>query len=208
MNGRVLDTERKKTVMWGVKPKILKRNPPKNKFILLFIGVVKESQGLDRVFSYLRNSKDTLLNIIGICDPVLFKKYQRMIKTYKIANQVFFPNRFFSDCDIDELSKRCHVGIAMYDTDSNNPTYYTDPGKIKAYIEMGLPVIMSDVSAVSTFVKKYHAGVVIIQDSKSIQQAIEEIKHNYSFYETGVKRFVDYFHFEKYYKKKFAFLEK
>jgi glycosyltransferase involved in cell wall biosynthesis len=207
MNGEVLNQERHKTVMWGVKPKKLIRKPSKNKFTILFVGVVKESQGLDYIFSFLKEHKSYTLSVIGICDPILFSKYNKIIKKYKIEKQVYFPNRFFSDEEVNELSKRCHVGIAMYDTDSTNPTYYTDPGKVKAYIEMGLPVIMSDVSAVSPFIKKFKAGEVISQDVTAIQEAIVKIKNNYKNYENGVKKFISYFYFDSYYKKRFKFLE-
>lgn len=208
MNGKVLDTYKRKTVMWGVKPKNLPRKTTKNKFTILFVGVVKPSQGLDHIFSFLKSHKDSYLNIIGICDPQLFSKYKKIIKMNKIEKQVFFPNRFFSDDEVDKLSLRSHVGIAMYDTDPNNPTFYTDPGKVKAYIEMGLPVIMSDVSEVSKYIKNYKAGEVIEQNEYAIQHAIEKIKKNYTTYEKGVKKLTEYFYFERYYKSKFVFLEK
>jgi glycosyltransferase involved in cell wall biosynthesis len=208
LNKKVLDTSRHKTIMWGVKPKKLDRKPSSKSFRILFVGVVKESQGLEYIFDFLKNHKECYLNIIGICDDILFKKYTKIIKNYNIEKQIYFPNKFFSDSDVDVISKKCHVGIAMYDTDPQNPTYYTDPGKVKAYIEMGLPVIMSDVSAVSPYIKKFKAGEVITQDKNAIQNAITKIKNNYYAYEIGVKKFCEYFYFESYYEQKFKFLEK
>src|SRR6185369_16244742 len=208
MNGRIVDTNKRKTVMWGVKPKHLKRKLSKNNFVILFVGVVKESQGIEHIFSFLKENNDCFLNIIGICDAALYKKYKKIIKEYKIEKQIFFPNKFFSDNELNKLSQKSHVGIAIYDTDPNNPTYYTDPGKVKAYVEMGLPVIMSDVSAVSEYIKKYHSGEVIAQDTQAVKKAIAKIKKNYHLYEKGVKAMTDYFYYENYYEKKLKFLEK
>lgn len=208
MSGEVLDTAYRKTVMWGVKPKHIQRSLPPDICSLLFVGLIKPGQGLSLLFRFLQENKNYKLNIIGNCSDDLFQNYQQTIKKYKIHARVFFPNKFFSDSELDHLSKKCHVGVALYDTSKNSATYYTDPGKIKAYAELGLPVIMSDTSAIAIYVKKFKSGEVIGYSKESMTQALINIKENYKIYKKGIERFNSFFYYESYYKKKFNFLEK
>ncbi len=207
MNGRVINSPKKKTIMWGVLPKGIRRSA-KGKFSALFVGVIKESQGLEFIFDFLKNNKDFSVSIIGSCDKALYKRYKKIIKKNNISKQVFFPNKFFSDEELERISKKCHVGIALYDTDTSSATYYTDPGKVKTYASLGLPLIMTDVSAVAPYVKKMRNGIVINKNEKEFAHALFKIKNEYPKYIKGVKKFNEHFNYEKYYKKSFVFLER
>ena len=207
-NGKVVSANNKKTVMWGVEPKNVQRNFPKDAFTILFIGLIKDSQGLEFMFDFLKKHKDYKLNIIGICDDKLYESYIKTIRRLGISSQVYFPNQFFSDEDLKEISKKCHIGVALYNVDKSNPTYYTDPGKVKAYAEMLLPVIMSDTSGIASFVKKFRSGIVIDQSPSDLAKAFREIKNNYQEYILGLNKFNKYFYYEEYYRKAFKFLER
>ena len=207
-NGKILNTERRRTILWGVKPRKIQRDFEKTQYSLLFVGLVKDSQGLELLFEFLRLHKKYSLKIIGVTHGNLYEHYQKMIKDLGISKQVYYPNRFFSTKDLDEISKTCFVGTAPYVTGKTNGTYFVDPGKVKAYTEMGLPVIMTITSAVAPYIKKYKAGELIKSDVHSFSQAILKIKRFYKMYLLGVKKFNDYFYYETYYKKKFDFLER
>lgn len=207
MNGKILNSDNRKTVMWGVRPKAIKRTFDSNNFSILFVGLIKESQGLEFFYDFLKVNKEYKLKIIGICDKKLYLKHVSIIKRYRIGNQVYFPNKFFSDEELNEISKECQVGIALYDIDKSNATYYTDPGKVKAYTELGLPVIMSNISSVAPYILKFKAGEVVDRNFESIKIAITKVRKNYKDYLDGVNNFNKYFYFEDYYGKKFKFLE-
>lgn len=206
MNGKVVNTKKRKTILWGVKPRIIREGIPQGPLTMLFVGVIKEFQGLDLVFSFLKKNKEYKLNIIGVCDDRLYKKYKKLFAEYRITNQVYFPNRFIPKEELEEISKKCFVGVAPYLTGSMYGTYYIDPGKTKEYAELGLPIIMSNTSVIAPYVKKFNAGEVIKRDVGSLRIAIEKIKKNYDIYLGGLKRFNDHFYYEKYYGEKFSFL--
>lgn len=206
-NGKIINNNKKKTVMWGVKPIIPGKKTAGGKFTILFVGLVKESQGLEEVFGLLKNYQNYTLKIVGICDDSLYKKYKKMIALYRIKDRVDFPNRFFSDGELEKVASKSHVGIALYDTSDSNPTYYTDPGKVKTYSQLGLPVIMSNTSGVVSFVKKFKSGVVV-RDVKEVPKAIWEIRDHYSKYADGLEKFNNHFSFERYYGEKFQFLRR
>lgn len=207
MNGKVVSTKRRKTILWGVKPRIVRKGIPQGSPTMLFVGVIKELQGLDLVFSFLKENKEYRLNIIGVCDDRLYKKYKRLFILYKITNQVYFPNKFIPSEELEQISKKCFVGVAPYLTGDTHGTYYIDPGKIKEYTELGLPVIMSNTSVIAAYIKKFNAGIIIKRDVTSLHTAIEKIKNNYNIYLEGLKRFNSHFYYEDYYAKNFVFLE-
>jgi len=201
--GEIVDNHNKKTVMWGIKPKKIVKKLSNKQFHMLFIGLIKDSQGLEFIFSFLRGHKNYKISIIGLCDDTLYLKYKNMIKVFKIENQVYFPNKFLSNDDLAKFSLNCDIGIALYNIDKSNPTYYTDPGKVKAYAELNLPVIMSSTSAISPFIKRFKAGEVISKKEESLQNALIKIKKNHQLYKRGLKKFNDYFYYKKYYNEKF-----
>lgn len=207
MNGKVMNTRTSKTIMLGVKPKHIKRDIEKAGRTILFVGVVRSGVGLEIVYEFLKANPIYNLKVIGICDKELYQKNQEMIKQYGVGSRVYFPNRFFFDDELNEISKKCFVGVALYNIDNTSTIYYADPGKVKTYTEMGLPVIMSKTSSIAPYIKKYKAGEVIDRNAQSLAKAIEKIKANYSMYIAGVNKLNKLFYYETYYEEKFKFLE-
>lgn len=207
MNGRVLSSDKRKTVMLGVKPKSISRVFDEKNFNILFVGLIKEHQGLELFFDFLKINEEYRLKIIGDCEKKLFAKHMNIVKEYKIEKQVYFPNKFFSDEELTQISKECQIGIALYVADESNVTYYTDPGKVKTYAELGLPVIMSNIPSIAPYILKFKAGEIVERNKSSLSNALKKIRNNYSEYTDGIKKFNKYFYFEDYYKKRFKFLE-
>lgn len=206
MNGKVLSTKKRKTVMWGVKPLKIERKNDFSLFTLLFIGLIKPSQGLEETFLFLKSHNQYRIKILGVCEKNLYEKYKKLIKHYNIEKRVFFPNKFFSESEVVQHSLDAHVGIGLYDISPNNATHYADPGKIKTYAELGLPIIMSNISDVVYYIKKFQCGEVINEDN-SLENALVKIKKDYKKYSNGLKKFNEYFYYEDYYRSKFTFLE-
>jgi glycosyltransferase involved in cell wall biosynthesis len=67
---------------------------------------------------------------------------------------------------------RCAVALAPYPDVPENFTRYTDPGKPKAYLSAGLPVILTDVPEVAQQIEQAGCGLVVKDDPDSIAQAI------------------------------------
>lgn len=206
MNGSIVNSENRKTVMWGVKPKHIVRKPLTKELQILFVGLIKPSQGIENMLLFLKEHKDYKIKILGVCEANFYKKLTALIKKYKIEKQVYFPNAFLSDDELEKESRTCHVAVALYDVSPLNATYYADPGKVKSYAEHGLPIIMSNISDVADYVKKFGCGEVVdrIDD---LDQAFIKIKKNYKKYLVGLEKFNQYFDYETYYKKSFRFLE-
>lgn len=207
MNGKVVNTKNSRTIMLGVNPKHIKRDIDKVGQTILFVGVIRPNVGLEIVYEFLKNNKAYNLKVIGITDEKTYTQHMGIIKKYGIGNRVYFPNRFFFDKELNEVSKECFVGVALYTIDNTSTIYYADPGKVKTYTEMRLPVIMSNTSSIAPYIKDLKAGEVIKRDSVSLKKALEEIKKNYPIYTKGVEKLNKKFYYETYYVEKFNFLE-
>lgn len=199
MNGSVINKSNKKTVMWGVKPKKIKRNLETTKYSILYVGVVRNSSGLHLAYELLKTHKEYSLKVIGVCDEKTFAAHKKIISKYEISDRVFFPNRFYSDHELDEVSKECFVGIATYTIDNTNVIYYSDPGKVKTYAEMGLPIIMSKTSMIAPYIIKFKAGEVIDREIDAFDTALKKIQKDYDAYLQGLNKFNKHFYYENYY---------
>ena len=206
-NGKVVTLPNKKTVMWGVKPYTGSKKQITSPFKLLFVGVIRPSQGVEDLLLFIKNTSKVQLSIIGVCETALYKEYIHSIKEYNIVDRVWFPNTFVSDEELKKLSIRHHVGIALYEKGEHTATHYTDPGKVKTYIELGLPVIMTNTSAIAPYIKQYMAGE-LVEEVVELPEVLERMKRRYDVYQKGVHAFAQYFEYEKYYNQALAVLEK
>lgn len=205
-NGNIVKLENKKTVMWGVKPYKGPKKQIISPFRLLFVGVVRPSQGIEDLLLYIKQTSKVELSIIGVCERALYDKYILLVKKYNISNRVWFPNKFVDEKELIKISASHHVGIALYEKGKDSATYYTDPGKVKTYIELGLPVIMSNTSSITSYIKKYNAGIVIDAISQ-LTSATLRIRNDYESFQQGIQAFSEYFDYEKYYSRSFIAFE-
>ena len=129
-----------------------------------------------------------------------------MVKKYKLSKRVAFHG-FVTNDQLLQIVKRWEVAVAPYIPSKDNPTMYTEPGKIKLYIELGLPVIMTKVSYIYKDLIKYNAGTAIDFTYASFAKALHEIQKKYKHYKLGVEEFKKDNQFESYYQTKFKFLE-
>ena len=197
-DGVVVNTPRRRTVMWGLKPFPAVSVPPPTPFTLLFVGLLRPGQGLEQLFDFLVLNPDCHLSLIGVGQPDYVAALQSHVQESGLAERVFFPNRFYSEAELVEAARTCHVGIALYDTAEENFTHYADPGKVKAYAEMHLPVLMTRISDIVPYVERFGSGEVI-GGVEELKGALERVRTDYPRYREGVERFSEHFAFERYY---------
>jgi len=146
---------------------------------LAFIGVLKRSQGLDIVYksanSLIKRYPGITLHVIGGGPDM---DYFRKLSTTSPLPTTFY-GYVKNDSKIDGILKECHIGIAPYIADKDNVAYYTDPSKIKRYIEVGLPVITTNVFDFSKEITKNSAGVVISYDADEFVDAVGLLMSDY-----------------------------
>lgn len=205
-NGRLVSEPGKRTVMWGVRPFTGTHKAPVKQYRLLFVGVIRPSQGIEDLLLYAKESSDVYVSILGSCEKDLYDKYMSIIHAYGISKRVWFPNVFIDDARLRQIAQTHHVGIALYETGLHTATHYTDPGKIKTYLELGLPVVMTDTSAIAPYIKQYSAGEVV-REISDVPEALRSIKLSFLRYQNGVYKLSRFLGFESHYKHAFKSFE-
>lgn len=146
----------------------------RKKLIIGHMGMLKLGQGLDLVFDNLpaliRLYPKLSIEIVGSGPNETHfrkraKKFGKFVKFYG-----YIPN----DDDVDKLINRWSIGIATYMPIPSSEHYWTDPSKIKAYLNQGVPVITTDVPEFAQEVKNSKAGIII--DYYSHEDFIKAIK--------------------------------
>ena len=173
---------------------------------ILVVGQLRHGQGVENVLEFIADNPQYSLILLGAAANGFESEINRIILDRNIQERVEFPNHFVSEEELCEASAKCFCGLALYDTAGDNFTHYADPGKVKSYLEMGLPVVMTRISGIVPYVERFKAGVVI--DSLSeLPAAVSEISRLYAEYNRGARDFAAYFGYEDYYKEKFRSME-
>ena len=204
MNGGVVRTERAhRTVMWGMKPfdDCLKPRPDSRR--VLFVGLVRPGQGVEKMLDFLATHADFSLALVGVAANGFETEIVRMVAERNLADRVYFENRFHSERELRDIAKTCLCGLALYDTAPDNFTHYADPGKVKAYAELGLPVVMTRISDIVPFVERFRTGIVI-DSTEEIGAAVERIAAEPEAFAAGVAAFNAHFDYRTYYPPAYA----
>jgi len=166
------------TVPIGTDPieKLNKKNL--EKIIIGFLGVLKKSEGIDIVFDSAEEMIQKFPNIeFEIIGAGPDEKYFRE-RAKKIPLSVKFYGYVASENEIRKIQLRWTIAIAPYIPEESNVSFYTDSSKIKSYLSLGIPVIITNVNF-SKEVIKSSAGIVISYNKKEFINAVSKILNNY-----------------------------
>ncbi len=103
--------------------------------------------------------------------------------------------------ELPDLVSSADIGIALYDSDSNENTRNMglSSGKVAQCAQCGIPFVISDLPGIGDLVKKYQCGVPI-QDIKELRTAIETIILDYErMSHNAIKCFNEALSVEKYF---------
>lgn len=165
---------------------------------ILVVGQLRRGQGIEDVLDFIASDPGYSLALFGAAANGFEHEVHQIIREKRLQGRVDFPNRFVSQEELSEAAAKCFCGLALYDTAADNFTHYADPGKVKSYLEMGLPVVMTRISGIVPYVEKYKAGEVI-DSLADLKNAVSRISENPEKYISGVKDFTDYFSYDNYY---------
>ena len=183
------------------------RKKPKN-VTLGFIGVVKKSLGVSIVFDnakeLLEKYPDVRYEVIGSGPDEYYMKRRARASGVKTNFYGYMDGDSFND-----VLKKCTIGVAMYYPDKTNVSYYGDPGKIKRYISLGIPVITTDILEFSNEIRRTKSGIIVDYDNpQEFVFAIDKIMRNYPSYSSNAYNLSQKFYYKKIYPAMFRFYKK
>ncbi|MFA6048911.1 MAG: glycosyltransferase [Candidatus Micrarchaeia archaeon] len=176
---------RQKVVPIGVWPKKVHVLPfsKVNRFQLIFIGYLVETQGLQSVIDavplILRKIPRFSFKIVGDGEyaPVLKKK----VADLGLERSVVFTG-WKQRSELDEIIPKSALAIAPYKLHNEQGdvslTFFADPTKIKDYLSAGVPVLLTSVPHNASEIQKSGCGKIIVSNPKSIAAAVIEFLKN------------------------------
>lgn len=169
-----------------------------------FIGVLKKSHGLDIIFNnadeIMRHFPNARFEVIGSGPD---EKYFR-----KRAKKSSIPTKFYGylkEEAFNNVLRKCSIGIAAYIPDKSNVSHYGDPGKIKRYLSLGIPAILTNVIEFSKEVENARAGAIVdFGNSPAFIKAIGRIMSNYTEYTKNALKLSRRFYYKDIYPSMFT----
>ncbi len=147
---------------------------------LLFIGHLLEKQGvqlvLDAIPEIIKSIPDFHFLIIG------GGKYEKnlvdKVEKLGIKKYITFTGWIKARNVLDKMMTDSAIAVAMYDRQIDTFTYYADPTKLKDYLSVGLPILLTDVSYNAREIEENRCGKIINYDKESITKAVIELMSN------------------------------
>lgn len=161
---------------------------------ICYLGRLDDYVGLDIVIPSLKYLKQELPNIQLLIvggNELTINKYKTFAQKYDVTNQVKFYGYLPKMDEVYRLISNCALGLALYKPVSDNVSMYTTPGKLKDYLKVGLPILITKNGPdIGQEIVRYNAGLAIDFDIKKTADTIRNILTNERLYK-NLKRGVD-----------------
>lgn len=147
----------------------------------IFIGHLTRQQGLHIVFEsiplILAKLPEFRLLIIGSGEYE--DELKRISLRLGIEDNVSFQGAIIDSLRLAEIMRKAHLGLALYEElDESDTAYYADSTKIKTYLAMGLPVLLSDVPHNAREIERNNCGLVVSAEPDAISSGILDLMSN------------------------------
>jgi len=124
---------------------------------LIYQGALNLGRGIENMISAMQYLDNTILHIAGSGD--IDHKLREMSRAQKLENKVVFHGKLSRE-KLQQLTLNCHLGLSLEENLGLN-YYYALPNKLFAYIQSGVPVLVSDFPEMRNIVKSYQIGDTI-----------------------------------------------
>ena len=144
---------------------------------IAFVGHLLEKQGLQVVLEALeeviREIPSAHLLVIG--DGPYKASLIKLAKKLRLSNHVTFTGFISDHRAVEQLLSTSAVGVALYDPELADFTYYSDPGKIKLYLACGLPVIMTAIPHNARELEEAGCGFIVEYESRKVAKLLIQV---------------------------------
>lgn len=134
-----------------------------DRFTVAFMGnLLREDQGVETLLEampmVIKSAPDARLLIVG--DGPHRPNLMALRDQLGLSDRVEFTGAIEDHRDLLVRLSKCGLGIAPYADDPESLTWVTDPGKPKAYLSAGLPVVITRVPEIAAEFESRGAGVI------------------------------------------------
>jgi glycosyltransferase involved in cell wall biosynthesis len=147
----------------------------RNRYSLVYCGVISRYHMLDLLFEVIRELKNDFpnikLNMIGSGPDEMY--FKELSKDMNLEENILFYG-FLEEGDVlTSIMVDNILGIALY-RDEENYMKYTEPAKVKYYLMFGLPVIVSKVPPIAVELDEKKVCFAVSNDKEEIVYLIKK----------------------------------
>jgi glycosyltransferase involved in cell wall biosynthesis len=135
---------------------------------VVFLGHLVERQGVGTLLEALATLDDVAADVIGT-GPL---DQELRAQASRAAVNVTFHGYVADHREVEQLLSRSSVAVAPYRQTDQSFTRYADPGKLKAYLAAGLPVVLTDVPPNARELESAGGAEVVADDPGALAEAI------------------------------------
>jgi glycosyltransferase involved in cell wall biosynthesis len=167
----------------------------KNKHSLVYCGVVSRYHMLDLIFEVISELKndfsDIKLNLIGSGPDADY--YKDSAQKKELQNNIIFHGFMEEDQKFRDLMADNALGVALY-KDEENFMKYTEPAKVKYYLNFGVPALVSDVPVIAREIELARVGFSVQNNKEEIKKKIKAFFLDLDLqkeYKENIKKFIE-----------------
>jgi glycosyltransferase involved in cell wall biosynthesis len=133
---------------------------------VVFLGHLVPRQGVSRLIDAIALlDEDTTLDVIGTGPQ------EAELRNHASAN-VAFHGYLDDHHQVERLLSESSVAVAPYEWSAETFTRYADPGKLKAYLAAGLPIVLTEVPPNARELEREAGAEVVADDAVALAGAI------------------------------------
>lgn len=156
----------------------------KDKFVVLYQGIVTPDRPLDKISKALRiiDDDNIVFVVMGKASDAIKKELTDLYANTVFMDYIPSPQHLL-------VTQYANIGIANYDY-SNLNNLFCAPNKIYEYSKFGLPMITSENIGLSETVGEFGAAVCVdFLDVEQIVCAVKKIRDDHQTYSDNAKKF-------------------
>lgn len=166
-----------------------------NKKTLIFVGHLKDYMGVDLAIKSLpkiiKTIPDIRLIIIGGGEQE--EALKKLVNRLGLTASVNFYGWIRDRGKLENIMSECAVGIAPFNTQIlDDKVKNADPAKIKDYMLLGMPVIITDAISTSNLISQKRCGFVIKYDIDEFVRATRKLLDNETLYKEYRQNSLDF----------------
>lgn len=170
-----------------------------NKYKIVYRGTLQDFMGVDLAIEaipiILKKIPDLVFEIIGIGEDK--ERLVKLAKQLKVSKNVKFHNFVKGREEMEKVLSDAALGIATFNTDIlDDKVRNSDPGKIKDYMLMGMPIITTNAVYYHQEITKKKCGIVIDYNPAELAEAIIKLLKNKNLldeYRQNATKFIEKF---------------